>query len=182
MHYFIDLFLQPDICFSSFVRSFMQSFMQALNIFITSFLQTAAYTNFLSNQLHCFIFRKHVLGEEDVPGVPTQPPPYFSQEMFSIVKKVHEESSINIITMTEKDWSRLLTKEYITMEHSMGNDIREMRKCKSTLDCPETDFVTVLLQKCWGWKLDTYQKTWNYPSLSLLLPPSDTCGSRKHPP
>ena len=113
---------------------------KAMAGFITSFLQTAANPAYCPSLLHSLLFRKYILEEEDVPGVPSQPPPYFSQEMFSIVKKVHEESSINIITMTEKDWSRLLTEEYITTEHNMENDTKEMRKCKSELDSPDTDW------------------------------------------
>ena len=65
---------------------------KAMAGFITSFLQTAANPEYCQSLLHSLLFRKHILGEEDVPGVPTQPPPYFSQEMFSIVKKVHKES------------------------------------------------------------------------------------------
>ena len=42
--------------------------------------------------------------------------------------------------MTEKDWSRLLTEEYITMEHNMENECMEMRKCKAELDSTDTDW------------------------------------------
>ena len=106
---------------------------------ITSFLQTAANPAFRSSLLHSLLYRKHILEEENVPGLPTQSPPYFSQEMFSLIKKVHKDLSLNIITMTEKDWSRLLTEQYITMEYNMENEM-EMRKCKAELDSPNTDW------------------------------------------
>ena len=54
---------------------------KAMAGFITSFLQTAANPEYRPSLLHSLLFRKHVLRDEDVPGVPTQPPPYFSQEM-----------------------------------------------------------------------------------------------------
>ena len=113
---------------------------KALAGFITTFLQTAVQPTFRTNLLHSLLYRKYVLEEADVPGVPTQPPPYFTQELFSMIKKVHEESTLNITTMTEKDWSRLLTEEYITMEYSHVTQQRVMIKCKTELDNPDTDW------------------------------------------
>ena len=115
---------------------------KALAGFITSFLQTAAHPRYRSNLLHGLLFRKHVLEEVDVPGVPAQPPPYFTEEMFIIIKKAHADSQLDIITMTEKDWSMWLTEEYITMEHNEETGCKVMRKCRAELDSPATDWPT----------------------------------------
>ena len=51
---------------------------KALAGFITSFLQTAVQPNYPNNLLHSLLYRKYVLEEGDVTGVPTQTPPYFT--------------------------------------------------------------------------------------------------------
>ena len=90
---------------------------KALAGFITTFLQTAANPSFQPNLLHNLLFRKHVLCE-DVPEAPSPPPPYLTIELFNIMRTVNESSSINIVKMTEKDWTRLLTENFITMHET----------------------------------------------------------------
>ena len=62
---------------------------KALAGFISTFLQTAANPAYISNLLHTLLYRKYVLEEDDVPGVPSQPPLYFSPDLFSIIRKVN---------------------------------------------------------------------------------------------
>ena len=107
--------------------------------FITTFLQTAANPAFQSNLLHNLLYRKCIL-EEDVAGAPAKLPPYFSQDFFDIIKKVKSESPLNIVTMTEKDWTRLLTEDYITMVENVDSGVREYRLCKPELRSPTTDW------------------------------------------
>ena len=87
---------------------------KAMAGYITTFLQTAANPAFCPNLLHSLLFRKHVLGE-DIEGVPDPPPPYLTAELFSTIKKVKDDSPLIIVTMTEKDWTRFLTEDNITM-------------------------------------------------------------------
>ena len=90
---------------------------KALAGFITTFLQTAANPSFQPNLLHNLLFRKHVLCE-DVPEAPSPPPPYLTIELFNIMRTVNESSSLKIVKMTEKDWTRLLTENVITMQET----------------------------------------------------------------
>ena len=69
---------------------------KALAGYITTYLQTAANPKFIPNLLHTQLFKEHVLGE-DAPGVPAQLPPYLTPELFSIIKKVHDETPLNIV-------------------------------------------------------------------------------------
>ena len=64
---------------------------KALAGFITTFLQTAANPAYRQNLLHSVLFRKYILEETDVPGVPDTIPPYFTTEFFSIIRKVKVE-------------------------------------------------------------------------------------------
>ena len=113
---------------------------KALAGFISTFLQTAANPAFNSSLLHTLLYRKYVLDEEDVPGVPNQLPPYFSPDLFSIIRKVKRESHLNIINMSEGDWTRYLTEDFLTMEADHGNGNRVFRPSRAELTSPTTDW------------------------------------------
>ena len=87
---------------------------KALACYISTFMQTAANPSYRSSLFHQLLYQKHVLEEDDVPGLPAQLPPYFSQDLFNIIKRVKNESPLYITSMTEGDWSRLLTEDYVT--------------------------------------------------------------------
>ena len=112
---------------------------KALAGYITTFLQTAANPAFRPNLLHSLLYQKYILGEE-VPSAPDPPPPYFSQDFFSLIRKAREETPLNIITMKEKDWVRLLTEEYITMEVENETGQQHFKPCKAELASPTTDW------------------------------------------
>ena len=116
---------------------------KALAGFITTFLQTAANPSFQQNLLHNLLYRKHVL-LEDVPEAPVQPPPYLSQELFSIIRAVKQSTSINIIKMTEKDWSKHLTEDHIT-KHETEPGQSDFIPCRVELASPSTDWSL-----CWS--------------------------------
>ena len=112
---------------------------KALAGFISTFLQTAANPKFRPNLLHQLLFRKHVL-LDDAPGVPNQLPPYLSPELFSIIRKVKNESKLNITNMSEGDWNRYLTEEFITMEAETQDENRLFHPSKAELASPGNDW------------------------------------------
>ena len=63
---------------------------------ITTFLQTAANPAYQQNLLHSLLYKKHILCE-DIPSAPNPPPPYFSQTIFDVIRKVKEDSPLNIL-------------------------------------------------------------------------------------
>ena len=108
--------------------------------FITTFLQTAANPSFHQNLLHNLLYRKYVLHEE-VPEAPTPPPPYFSQELFDTIREAKEASALNILKMTEKDWTRLLTENNVTMtstDTETGEKV--FTPCRAERVSPATDW------------------------------------------
>ena len=108
--------------------------------FITTFLQTAANPSFHQNLLHNLLYRKYVLHEE-VPEAPTPPPPYFSQELFDTIREAKEASALNILKMTEKDWTMLLTENNVTMtstDTETGEKV--FTPCRAERVSPATDW------------------------------------------
>ena len=116
---------------------------KALAGFITTFLQTAANPKFQQNLLHSLLYNKHVLGE-DVPQAPDPPPPYLSQELFSVIRRVKEDTPLNIVTMKEKDWTRLLTEDFITMLAISDTGQQTFTPCRVETASPSTDWL-----RCW---------------------------------
>ena len=60
--------------------------------------------------------------------------------MFSIIRRVKERSSLNIVTMKEKDWIRLLTEDYVTMTSLPEDDDRNFLPCRPEVLSPKTDW------------------------------------------
>ena len=108
--------------------------------FISTFLQTAANPAFQPNLLHTLLYRKYVLEEDDVPGVPAKLPPYLPLELFKIIRKVKTETPLNVVTMSEKDWSKLLTEDHVTMRVNPDSGIREYLPSRAEQASPATDW------------------------------------------
>ena len=107
---------------------------------ISTFLQTAANPAYQQNLLHSLLYKKHILGE-DTPSAPNPPPPYFSQTIFDVIRKVKEDSPLNILAMTEKDWGRLLTENFVTLTiNNIQTGQNEFTPSKAELDSPATDW------------------------------------------
>ena len=113
--------------------------------FITTFLQTAVNPTYQQNLLHNLLLRKHVV-REDVPHAPNPPPPYFTQELFNIIREVKDESTINISKLSEKDWTRFLTENYVTMtSKDIEADDKIFTPSKAERASPATDNLASLL-------------------------------------
>ena len=106
---------------------------------IKSFLETAANPRFRQNLYHATLFKYHVLGDRTVPDPGL--PPYYPASFFRIIKKVAEETPLNIITMSLKQWYALLLEEDITMRRNEGN--LEFIPCRAELRSPGTDWECV---------------------------------------
>ena len=113
--------------------------MKAMAGFISTFLQTAANPIFQPNLLHNLIYRKYVL-LEDISDLPNQLPPYFSQDLFTIIRRIKNKSTINIIRLSEKDWTRMLTEDQITMADEDNQDISRYIPCRVELASPDVNW------------------------------------------
>ena len=60
--------------------------------------------------------------------------------MFSTIKKVKDDSPLNIVTMTEKDWTRLLTEDHITMPLLETTEQRKFLPRRTELASPTSNW------------------------------------------
>ena len=87
---------------------------KALAIMIKTFLETAAIPKFRHSLLHTSLYRFHVLEDSSIPDPGYLPyyPPFF----LNTIKYVHNETPLNILSMSTSQWVRILTEDGLTME------------------------------------------------------------------
>ena len=111
---------------------------KAMAHLISVFLQTAANPQYISSQFHTALFKYHVLGEQE--GVPNPGfTPYYKQDFFNIIRKVHSNSPLNPVQMTISQWYMYLLEEDVTMvEDEEGR--RTARTCRVEELQPEVNW------------------------------------------
>ena len=87
---------------------------------IKSFLETAANPNFQQNLYHATLFKYHVLGDRTLPDPGM--PPYYPASFFNTLCKVSQETPLNILNMSLKEWYQVLLEDNVTMR-VVGNSM-----------------------------------------------------------
>ena len=103
---------------------------------IKTFLETAGHDKFRPSQYHTTLFRFHILGDISLPNPGL--PPFYSEDFFATIRKVHLESPLNIFRMSEKEWYTLLVEDNCTKE--MVGMREEFIKCRVERANPGTDW------------------------------------------
>ena len=97
---------------------------------------------FCHSLLHIIMFRFHILDDTSVPDPGYLP--YYPASFFQLIKHVHLETPLNILTMSTSQWMRLLTEDGLTMIEE--NNVRKYIPCRSELSSPTTDWELVWRQ------------------------------------
>ena len=105
-------------------------------VLIKTFLETAASPKFRHSLLHSIMFRFHILDDTSVPDLGYLP--YYPASFFQLIKHVHLETPLNILTMSISQWTRMLTEDGLTMMED--NNVRKYIPCRSELSSPTTDW------------------------------------------
>jgi hypothetical protein len=69
---------------------------------IKSFLETAANPNFQENLYHSTLFKYHVLEDRTLPDPGL--PPYYPASFFTTLRRVSQDTPLNIVKMSLKEW------------------------------------------------------------------------------
>ena len=143
---------------------------KAQAMLIRSFLETAINPAFLHSLYHNSLFRYHVLQQRDIPdpGIP----PNYSSEFFLTIKNVHDNSPLNVATMTSSQWYSLLLEDNLTMSSPDENSPRQYTACRTELANPDNDWEqTWRLARLKGLGPDMTTFLWRL--LHRLLPTQD---------
>ena len=95
---------------------------------IATFIQTAAGKRFQTSTFHSWLYRYHVLGETHLPDPGYTP--YYNQHFFLEIKKVKEDSPLNPLFMTIKEWYRYLVEKNVTRREVDQEGRTEIIPCK----------------------------------------------------
>ena len=132
-------------------------------------METAAHPKFRHSLLHSNLFRYHVLGEISLPDPGFLP--YYPSTFFQTIKQVHENSPLNVRTMTTSQWVQVLTEDGLTMELS-ENQTRHYIPCKVELAAPSNNWeLSWRLSRLKG--LSSELTSFNFKLLHCLLPVKD---------
>ena len=78
-------------------------------VLIKAFLETAASDKFLHSLLYSLMFRFHIFFYTSVPGYL----PYYPASLFQLIKHVHLQTPLNILTLSISQWIRLFTGSFV---------------------------------------------------------------------
>ena len=109
---------------------------------IKSFLETVDGTEYIPTLYHSMLFRYHVLNDTSLPNPGT--PPYYNNDFFEKIRQVHNDSPLNILRMTKKEWYRLLLEDNLPEVVEEGSLERRLKACRVERLRPEADWDT-----CW---------------------------------
>ena len=134
---------------------------------IRTFMETAAHPQFRHSLLHWHMFQYHVLGNDSLPDPGFLP--YYPNSFFKSIKNVHENTPLDVRTMSTKQWARVLTEDGLTMEQLPNQDTRQYILCKSELLAPLNDWeLSWRLGRLRG--LNSEMTSFNFKLLHKLLP------------
>ena len=140
---------------------------KALASLINTFLQTAANPRFQQSLYHSLLYRRHCLMDFTAPNLAL--PPYYSKEFFDIIKDVKENTPLNPVNMTVKEWYRHLLEKEVTMEIIDDEGRMVPNLCKVEEREPHHDWhLAFHLARLKG--LSPQVKSFNFKLLHLLLP------------
>ena len=111
--------------------------MKALAGLIKSFLETAGNEKFLPSLYHTMLFKVHVLDDNSLPDPGY--PPFYNREFFEIIRKVHQETPLNVLKMSEKEWYTFLLEDQVIKEAG-HNNVEVYKICRVERDNPDTNW------------------------------------------
>ena len=81
-------------------------------LLIKTFLETAINPDYINSLFHNLIYRFYILEDDTVVNPPPRPQ-FLSESMISHIKRVKENSSLNIATMSTSQWYKALLEDML---------------------------------------------------------------------
>ena len=85
---------------------------RAQALLIRTFMETAAHPQFTHSLLHSHMFQYHVLENKTLPDPGFLP--YYPETFFRTIRNVHEQTPLDVKTMSISQWARILTEDCLT--------------------------------------------------------------------
>ena len=111
---------------------------KALASLISTFLQTADNPFFQQSLYHSVLYRRYCLQDETATELGL--PPYYSMEFFNIIREVVENSPLDPVHMTVKQWYTYILELKVTMEKIDDEGRLKAKLCKVEEREPENNW------------------------------------------
>ena len=139
---------------------------KALSSLISTFLQTAANPGYQQSLYHSLLYRRHCLLDDTVE---IDIPPYYAGEFFSIIREVVENSPLNPVYMSVKQWYVYILEMKITMEKIDNEGRMKAKLCKVEEKYPNPNWQHIFqLSRLKGMSPGT--KSFNFKLIHEILP------------
>ena len=143
---------------------------RAQAILIRTFLETAAHPQFTHSLLHSHMFQYRILDNKSLPNPGFLP--YYPEHFFLIIRKVHEQTPLDVKTMSISQWARILTEDGLTMEQVPNQETMQYIPCSCELLSPNNEWqISCRLFRLRG--LSSEMISFNFKLLHRLLPVKD---------
>ena len=117
------------------------------------------------------MYQYHIEDRHDLPDPGYTP--YYDKNFFQVIKEVKENSPLNPLFMSVKEWYRLLLEKYVTMREVDDEGRRELIPCKIEEREPDRVWLdSYSLSRLPGLSPDN--KSFLFKLLHTLLPSRET--------
>ena len=115
--------------------------MRSLALLIRSFLETSINLNFRHSLFHEHLYRYHVMGEHSLPNPGLTP--YYDKDFFQVIQHYKTSSTMNIATMSIKEWYTLLLEDKVLMSPADDVSPAALLPVRAEVLHPNTDWTQV---------------------------------------
>ena len=115
--------------------------MRSLALLIRSFPETSINPNFRHSLLHEHLYRYHVMGEHSLPDPGFTP--YYDKDFFQLIQQYKTSSTMNIATMSIKEWYTLLLEDKVLMSPATDVSPAALLPVRAEVLNPNTDWTQV---------------------------------------
>ena len=141
--------------------------LRAIAMLIHTFLSQAISPLFRTNYYLNTLYRWHVLGHKEIPD-PGRPP-YYSEEFFTIIKDIHENTPLNVTWVSLKQWYQILLERGLTHTSEDLDSPSQLIKSKLEESNPNSDFThNYRMTRLFGLSPD--QKSFLFKLVQNLIP------------
>ena len=143
---------------------------RSLALLVRTFLETAVNPSFRHSLFHEQLFCFHVMGENSLPDPGFTP--YYDKEFFDLISYYKNTSTLNIATLTSKQWYSVLLEERVFMRSENEELTAALIPINIETQHPNTDWPSVwkvLRTKGLGSELISFQ----FKMVHRLLPTRD---------
>ena len=114
---------------------------RSLALLVRTFLETSINPNFRHSLFHKQLFRFHVMGENSLPDPGFTP--YYDRQFFELISYYKNTSSLNIATMTTKQWYSVLMEDRVLMRSENEELANVLIPISIETQHPTTDWPSV---------------------------------------